>query len=94
MFAMSFLPRLFFRNQKINTSAETSIFLCAPVTFEKDGLVELPETESEVKEISQLFSSKNFKSTVLTRQEADENKSERWHFKKFQLSAFCDTWYC
>ena len=74
--------------KKPNHCGETSIFLCAPVTFEKDGLVELPGTESEVKEISQLFSAKNLKSTVLTRQQADEKKVKDVDLKNFSYLHF------
>ena len=52
--------------------ASPSIFLCAPVTFEKDRLVELPGSESEVNEISQLFTARNLQKVLLTRQQADE----------------------
>ena len=83
-----FSAALILQKSKNQSSPETSIFLCAPVTFEKDGLVELPGTESEVKEISQLFSSKNFKSTVLTRQEADEKKVKDGTLKNFSYLHF------
>ena len=83
-----FSAALILQKSKNQTSQETSIFLCAPVTFEKDGLVELPGTESEVKEISQLFSSRNFKSTVLTRQEADEKKVKDGTLKNFSYLHF------
>ena len=50
--------------------------------------MELPGTESEVKAISQLFSSKNFKSTVLTRQDADEKKIKDGTLKNFSYLHF------
>ena len=83
-----FSAALILQKSKNQTSGETSIFLCAPVTFEKDGLVELPGTESEVKEISQLFSAKNFKSTVLTRQQADEKEVKNVALKNFSYLHF------
>jgi len=83
-----FCAALILQKLKNQTISETSIFLCAPVTFEKDGLVELPGTESEVKEISQLFSSKNLKSTVLTRQQADEKKVKDVDLKNFSYLHF------
>ena len=83
-----FSAALILQKSKNQTIAENSIFLCAPVTFEKDGLVELPGTESEVKEISQLFSAKNLKSTVLTRQQADEKKVKDGDLKNFSYLHF------
>jgi len=83
-----FSAALILQKSKNEASQETSIFLCAPVTFEKDGLVELPGTESEVKEISQLFSSKNFRSTILTRQDADEKKVKDGTLKNFSYLHF------
>ena len=83
-----FCAALILQKSKNQTIAENSIFLCAPVTFEKDGLVELPGTESEVKEISQLFSAKNLKSTVLTRQQADEKKVKDVDLKNFSYLHF------
>lgn len=59
------------KNQKTLESTP-SIFLCAPVTFEKARLVSLPGSESEVNEISNLFASRNLEQVVLTRREADE----------------------
>ena len=83
-----FCAALILQKSKNQGIAENSIFLCAPVTFEKDGLVELPGTESEVKEISQLFSAKNLKSTVLTRQQADEKKVKDVDLKNFSYLHF------
>ena len=83
-----FSAALILQKLKSQTDQESSIFLCAPVTFEKDGLVELPGTESEVNEISQLFASKNFKSAVLTRQQADEKKVKEGTLKNFSYLHF------
>lgn len=65
-----------------------SIFLCAPVAFEKERLAELPASESEVNEISQLFSSKNFKKVLLTRQEADEQTIKQSNLEEFTYLHF------
>ncbi|HEX6223011.1 MAG TPA: CHAT domain-containing protein, partial [Chryseolinea sp.] len=78
-----FSAALILQKSKTGINPETSIFLCAPVTFEKDRLVELPATESEVDEISQLFTERNFKSTVLTRHDADEAKVKESNLMKF-----------
>ena len=59
------------KNQKMH-EAQPSIFLCAPVTFEKERLVALPGSESEIHEISSLFTAKSLKQVALTRQDADE----------------------
>jgi CHAT domain-containing protein/Tfp pilus assembly protein PilF len=83
-----FSAALILQKSKNETNAENSVFLCAPVTFEKDGLVELPGTESEVNEISRLFLSRNFKSTVLTRQQADEKKVKDGSLKTFNYLHF------
>jgi CHAT domain-containing protein len=78
-----FSAALILQKSKTPSIANKSIFLCAPVTFEKDGLGNLPGTESEVVEISQLFASKNFKSEVFTRMEADEQKVKEGTLKDF-----------
>lgn len=50
-----------------------SIFLCAPIKFpHKPSLSELPGTEKEVKDISNLFAGENLKASVATGQEAIE----------------------
>ncbi|HZI26440.1 MAG TPA: CHAT domain-containing tetratricopeptide repeat protein [Chryseolinea sp.] len=83
-----FSAALILQKSKNEARKESSILLCAPVTFEKDRLVELPATESEVNEISQLFSSRNHKSTVLIRQEADEKKVKDGSLKDFSYLHF------
>jgi CHAT domain-containing protein len=70
-----FSASLLLQKQK-SKKAETdpSILLCAPVTFsDEQNLPELPGTESEVKEISQLFASKNFTASSNIRDNASEN---------------------
>lgn len=55
------------------TAHTPSILLCAPVTFpEKDGLPELPGTESEVNEIARLFASQNYSNGLYIKDQADE----------------------
>ncbi|HMG94610.1 MAG TPA: CHAT domain-containing tetratricopeptide repeat protein, partial [Chryseolinea sp.] len=68
---------------------QASILLCAPVTFQpKDHLNELPGTESEVKEISQLFASRNFKNTIFIRQQADEKIAKSGTLKDYSYLHF------
>ena len=68
---------------------QVSILLCAPVTFQpKDRLNELPGTESEVKEISQLFASRNFKNTIFIRQQADEKVAKSGALKDYSYLHF------
>jgi CHAT domain-containing protein len=83
-----FSAALILQKSKTPSIANKSIFLCAPVTFEKDGLGNLPGTESEVNEISQLFASKNFKSEVFARMEADEQKVKEGTLKDFSYLHF------
>lgn len=83
-----FSAALILQKSKLKSAAPASIFLCAPVTFEKDGLVELPGTESEVNEISQLFSSRNLKSETLTRLQAAETKVKDSNLKNFSYLHF------
>lgn len=68
---------------------QSSILLCAPVTFQaKDQLNELPGTESEVNEISQLFASRNFKNTIFIRQQADEKVAKSGTLKDYSYLHF------
>ncbi len=83
-----FSAALILQKSKAQLNNATSIFLCAPVTFEKVDLDELPGTEAEVKEISQLFTSKNFKSSVLTRYQADEKLVKDGSLKNFSYLHF------
>jgi CHAT domain-containing protein/Tfp pilus assembly protein PilF len=83
-----FSASLILQKTKTNMTIPSSIFLCAPVTFEKDGLLELPGTESEVNEISQLFASKNFKSMVFTRGDADEEKVKNGNLRNYSYLHF------
>lgn len=83
-----FSAALILQKSKTSPIANKSIFLCAPVTFEKDGLGNLPGTESEVNEISQLFTSRNFKNEVFTGTEADEQKVKEGTLKDFSYLHF------
>ncbi len=62
--------------QKSNTSKKQdnpAIYLCAPVNFAGDGLPDLPGTALEVNAISELFNSKNYKSSVYLNADAKES---------------------
>jgi CHAT domain-containing protein/Tfp pilus assembly protein PilF len=83
-----FSAALILQKAKTNAPLTSSIFLCAPVTFEKDGLLELPGTESEVNEISQLFASRNFKSMVFSHGEANEKKVKEGPLKNYSYLHF------
>lgn len=83
-----FSAALILQKSKTQSNNVASIFLCAPVTFEKENLNELPGTESEVKEISQLFYAKNFKSAVFTRRQADEMMVKDGTLKNFSFIHF------
>lgn len=84
-----FSAALILQKSSVKPNTESSIFLCAPVTFKaKDHLRELPGTESEVKEISQLFASRNFKNAVFIRQQADEKLTKSGTLKDFSYLHF------
>jgi CHAT domain-containing protein len=70
-------------------TAQPSIFLCAPVSFpEKDNLNELPGTESEVKEISRLFESKNLNASARLGMQANEGVVKGTSIKDYNLLHF------
>ncbi len=68
---------------------QPSIFLCAPVTFPpSDNLNELPATELEVNDISQLFSSRNIEHDLYLHQEANEHLIKTSSLKKYRFIHF------
>lgn len=84
-----FSAGLLLQKSKSATTKDLSIFLCAPVSFpEKDNLNELPGTESEVKSISQLFQSKQMKSTLVLGAEANELRVKKQSLKDYSLIHF------
>jgi CHAT domain-containing protein/predicted negative regulator of RcsB-dependent stress response len=84
-----FSAGLLLQKSKQPKNQESSIFLCAPITFpEKEKLNELPGTESEVMEISQLFASRNLKNAVYTRDKADEQLVKSDRLKNFSVLHF------
>lgn len=84
-----FSAGLLLQKSKQPKTETASIFLCAPVTFpEKEKLVDLPGTENEVKEISQLFASKNFNNAVFTGSQADEHLIKSDGLKKYNVLHF------
>lgn len=84
-----FSAGLLLQKAKQKPSKASSIFLCAPVTFpEKDNLNTLPATESEVNEISRLFTSKNMSTAVYTGSDASEHLVKSGGLKKYNLLHF------
>jgi CHAT domain-containing protein/uncharacterized protein HemY len=84
-----FSAALILQKAAAKRSQHSSILLCAPVTFEsKDNLNELPGTESEVKEISQLFASRNYKNTIFIRQQANEKVAKSGTLKDYSYLHF------
>ena len=84
-----FSAGLILQKEAAKRNQNSSILLCAPVTFQaKDQLNELPGTESEVKEISQLFASRNYKNTIFIRQEADEKVAKSGTLKDYSYLHF------
>jgi CHAT domain-containing protein/Tfp pilus assembly protein PilF len=77
------------KSKNKQTEKKPSIFLCAPIEFpEKDNLNELPGTASEVKEISELFSSKNFNKAIYIKADANESRIKSDELKNFGLLHF------
>jgi CHAT domain-containing protein/Tfp pilus assembly protein PilF len=77
------------KKQKQFEDGSQSIFLCAPVTFpEKDGLVELPGTESEVKDIGNLFSSNAKQVSLNLHEAADESSVKENSLAKYKYIHF------
>jgi CHAT domain-containing protein/tetratricopeptide (TPR) repeat protein len=71
------------------TASSPSIFLCAPVTFpEKEQLAELPGTETEVKEISQLFINKNLTAATSLYTQASESAVKNNTMQNYNLLHF------
>jgi CHAT domain-containing protein/Tfp pilus assembly protein PilF len=61
------------KSTKKSNGSTPSIFLFAPVTFPvKDKLDDLPGTEKEVKDIAQIFQSKNYTCDSFLKEKADE----------------------
>ena len=75
---------LILQKKDTQPNLKPSILLCAPVTFEaSQSLADLPGTENEVKEISQLFSSKTLNNKLLLGSDAHEQ-----NVKEEDLSSF------
>lgn len=76
--------------QKKHTSKPiSSALFCAPVTFpEKDGLADLPGTESEVNAIASLFKQKNIQNSVYLNTKANETNIKSSSLKDYSLLHF------
>lgn len=83
-----FSAALFAQKRKQGTGkVSQSILLCAPVTFpDKDNLNELPGSESEIKAISDLFTSAS--KEVLLRTDANETKIKSEDINKYNYLHF------
>jgi tetratricopeptide (TPR) repeat protein len=72
-----------------STRSEPSILLCAPVDFTKEqGLPSLPGSESEVKEIANLFATRKLTNSVFLGQQADERNIKQNRLKDFAFIHF------
>ncbi|HKZ37154.1 MAG TPA: CHAT domain-containing protein [Chryseolinea sp.] len=78
-----FSAALILQKSKVQSNKSTSIFLCAPVTFKKPTLSALPGTESEVQEISRLFSSKNLPNATFIGDRANEKLVKESSLKNY-----------
>jgi CHAT domain-containing protein len=66
-----------------------SILLCAPVTFQSSGdFSDLPATEAEVTDISEIFANRNYDANLLLRGEAVESNIKTQDLKKYSLVHF------
>ncbi len=83
-----FSTALILQKSKGQSNINPSIFLCAPVTFENAGLSELPATESEVQEISRLFSSKSLNNSTFIRQQATKQLVKAGRLKNYSYLHF------
>lgn len=84
-----FSAGLLLQKSKQAEAKAPSIFLCAPISFPaKDNLSELPATESEVKEIAQLFASKKIGNTLFMGQQATEHMVKSSGLKSYSLLHF------
>ncbi len=96
--AYTYAATLFYQNTKKgqNDLAE-QIFLCAPVSFKSENpnevalrhsLASLPNTETEVQKIEQLFVTQGFKAEIFLRKKAQESALKTEQFKKSKYIHF------
>jgi CHAT domain-containing protein len=79
---------LIFQKQPSITKSP-SILLCAPVQFPAHNkLSDLPGTESEVKEIANIFQTKNLNNAVYLKQQADETNLKKDNLKRYSYLHF------
>lgn len=72
------------KSENNRTAVGSSIFLCAPVDFPANPHIgQLPGTETEVKEISQLFSAQNIPAKTYTHGNAHETLIKDGHLKEY-----------
>lgn len=73
------------KTRSLNPAGPPSIFLCAPVDFEKENLDDLPGTEKEVKTIAGLFKER---SSVSTYHDANETSIKSGGLSKYTYLHF------
>ena len=96
--AYTYAATLFYQNvKKEQNELAEQIFLCAPVNFESENpnevalrhsLASLPNTETEVQKIEQLFVTQGFKAEVFLRKKAQEATLKNDQFKKSKYIHF------
>lgn len=75
--------------QKENTTPRPpSIMLCAPVSFEKDKLADLPGSEQEVTNIQSLFEGKKLSASLFTNSHASEQLIKSDKIKQYNYLHF------
>jgi len=84
-----FSASLIFQKKPPAGSPDKSIFLCAPINFNSAlELSALPATESEVKDIAQLFTARNFKATTFAGSQSDELQTKSGKLKGYSYLHF------
>jgi CHAT domain-containing protein/tetratricopeptide (TPR) repeat protein len=67
-----------------NKISKQAVLLCAPVSFnDRQGMPDLPGTESEIREIKNLFDQKQLPSLVMLQQDADEQRLKSEDLKQY-----------
>ncbi len=77
------------KQQMENITAQPSILLCAPMQFPHHAsLADLPGTEQEIREISELFTRKKLATSILVRNQAAEQQIKSGALKDFRYLHF------
>ncbi len=84
-----FSTGLVLQKKRDETNKISSVMLCAPIVFpEKDNLIDLPGTETEINTISNLFKEKNIGSQVYLKSQANETVIKSGSLKNYSLVHF------